>query len=209
MRTAGQKLRAALLTVLYAILGLGALLGLVVGIWALVKRAGVESDLWAMIESLSTALAVVVAIVGAFLAYRDTASDRHRDVVDRLFHEMNSDESIAARRLIYQELPAFSEPALAQLTSDQRAAIKHTLNSLDRAGFMIQSGWIPAPVILPWISPMVVKLWAKLKPYVDYEAERRYEPDYYEAARALARLCIEWRAKNVPEAKVTEVPNAI
>jgi len=209
MRTTGQKIRATLLTVLYALLGLWALLGLIVGIWALVKRTGAQADLWLMIESLSTALAVVVAIVGAFLAYRDTASDRHRGVVDSLFQDMNSEESIAARRLIYQELPKFSEPAVGQLTSDQRAAIKHTLNILDRAGFMIQSDWIPAQVILPWISPMVVKLWAKLEPYVDHEADRRYEPDYYEAARALARLCIEWRARNVPEAKVTEVADAI
>ena len=209
MGTTGQELKTIFLAALYALLALGALLGLIVGVWALVKHTGVEYDLWTMIESLSTALAVVVAIVGAFLAYRDTASDRHRGVVDSLFQEMNSDESIAARRLIYQELPRFSEPVVEELTLDQRAAIKHTLNTLDRAGFMIQSNWIPARVILPWISPMVVKLWDKLEPYVDHEANRKNEPDYYEAVRELARLCIAWRKKHVPEAKVTEVADAI
>jgi hypothetical protein len=47
------------------------------------------------------------------------------------------------------------------------------------------------------VNPIVVKTWAKLGPYVTYEAERRGEPDYYEAARALAKECVEWRLANV------------
>jgi hypothetical protein len=155
-----------------------------------------------MIESLFTALAVVVAVAGAILVYTDTARDRHRDVADRLFQDMNSDENIEARRTIYQEVPDFSERAARELDEEQRAAIKRTLNSLDRAGFMIQSDWIPERLILPWISPMVVKVWEKLGPYVEYEMQSRQEPDYYEAARGLAQSCIAWRAKHRPEAQI-------
>ena len=44
---------------------------------------------------------------------------------------------------------------------------------------------------------------------MDYETDRRKDPEDYKAAPACARLCIEWCAKNVPEAEVTEVPDAI
>jgi hypothetical protein len=199
------RCRTTLLIALTALSGLCALVG-IVGVWFMLRHSGIQVDLWAMIESLFTALAVVVAIVGAILVYADTARDRHRDVADRLFQDLNSDESIAARRLIYQDLPPSVEDPLNEV---QRAAIKHTLNSLDRAGFMIQSRWIPEHVILPWISPIVVKLWAKLEPYVDREIERKKEPDYYRAACRLAIRCVEWRKKNVPGAQVEQVDDAI
>lgn len=200
MRVA-DKHRTALLIALTVLAGLDSLVG-IAGLWVLLRLLGIETDLWAMIESLSTAIAVLVAVVGALLVYADTACDRHREVADRLFQDMNADENVQARRAIYQDLPPYSEHVAQDLTENLRAAIKRTLNSLDRAGFMIQSGWIPEQVILPWISPMVVKVWAKLGPYVEHEVQRREEPDYYEAARELARRCVEWRTEHVPAARI-------
>jgi hypothetical protein len=207
IKTAGKH-RTVLLIALTALSGF-CCLGGIAGVWLVLHLVGIQTSLWAMIESLFTAIAVVVAVVGAILVYTDTARDRHRDVADRLFQEMNSDASIEARRAIYQELPEYSEQAANDLAVQMREAIKRTLNSLDRAGFMIQSGWIPEQVILPWISPMVVKVWNKLEPYVEHEVQRRQEPDYYRAARRLARCCVEWRKKNVPDAQIRWHKDAI
>ena len=62
---------------------------------------------------------------------------------------------------------------------------------------------------MPWINPMIVKAWSKLEPYVVYEAERRHEPDYYQAARELAQKCTTWREINLPDAEITWLDDAL
>ena len=208
MQTDKSRLRTRLEIILYFLFALW-IFEMVAGLLLLLHRAGILTAPWAAIESLSTAVAVIVAIVGAFVAYRDTARDRHLDVADRLFQDFNSDTSIEARRVIYQELPDFSASAVKQLTHEQRTAIKRTLNTFDRAGFMIQSQWIPAKLILPWISPMVVNVWVKVGHYVNYEKDRKRDPDYYASARELVRLCYEWREKHVKRTEFTKVDHAI
>ena len=62
---------------------------------------------------------------------------------------------------------------------------------------------------MPWMNPMIVKAWNKLGPYVDYEAERRNEPDYYQSARELAQECLAWRETHVPNSQITWLDDAL
>jgi hypothetical protein len=64
-------------------------------------------------------------------------------------------------------------------------------------------------MIMPWMNPMVVKAWTKLEAYVDYESQRRGEPDYYRHARELAERCRAWRAKHLPDAEITWIDDAL
>ncbi|MFQ5858479.1 MAG: DUF4760 domain-containing protein [Anaerolineae bacterium] len=181
-------------------------------VWLLLRSAGVSTDFWTMTEALSTAMAVAMVVGGGFLAYRElteVASSRHMEVADRLFEELNSPENIEARRWIFQNLPDDPEEGIPSLTQEGQAAVKLVLNSLDRVAFLTQAGWIPDETIMPWMNPMIVKAWAKLEPYVDYESRRRNEPDYYEHARELAERCRTWRAKNLPDARITWVDDAL
>ena len=98
---------------------------------------------------------------------------------------------------------------MASLPAEGRAAIKRVLNSLDRVAFLTQSGWIEEELVMPWMNPMIVKSWARLKPYVQYERERRHEPDYYQSASRLAERCVAWREKNVPAAEITWIEDAL
>lgn len=187
-------------------------LGILLLVWLFLRRPGASTDFWAMTEALSTAAAVATVLGAGFVAFRELAelaSSRHLEVADRLFEELNSQENIEARRWIFQNLQDDPEQALASLSAEGRAAIKHTLNSLDRVAFLTQAGWIPEELIMPWMNPMIVKAWAKLEPYVAYESRRRHEPDYYQHARKLAERCRAWRAKNLPEAKITWVDGAL
>ncbi len=181
--------------------------------WLLLQRAvGVSTDFWAMTSALSTAVAAAAVFGAGYAAYyqlREVASTRHMEVADRLFDELNSPENIEARRWVFQNLADDPEEGIPSLTSEGRYAVKRVLNSLDRVAFMTQTGWIPDQMIMPWMNPMIVKAWAKLEPYVDYESQRRHEPDYYEHARALAQRCHAWRLKNLPDAKVTWVDGAL
>jgi hypothetical protein len=165
-----------------------------------------------MIEALSTAVTVAALISGGYIAYRELdelSNSRFIDVSNELFEELNSEANIEARRWVIQNLPDDPIEGLPQLTPQGRKQVKRVLNSLDHIAFLTQSGWIPEELIMPWMNPMVVKVWAKLGPYVAYESQRRHEPDFYTHARKLADRCSEWRAHNVPESELTWVDHAL
>jgi hypothetical protein len=155
---------------------------------------------------------MVSILGGSILAVHqlsEAASNRHLAVADRLFEELNSPENIEARRWIFHNLPADPEEGTRTLTPEGQAAVKRVLNSLDHIAFLTQAGWIPEEMIMPWMNPMVVKAWAKLKPYVEYESRRRHEPDYYQHAREVAERCREWRRHNVPNTEITWIKGAL
>jgi CheY-like chemotaxis protein len=153
------------------------------------------------------------AVVGAgFIAYRElneNTKSRHLEVADRLFTELNAPENVQARRWVFQNLPADPVQGLTSLSSEGRDHVKKVLNSLDRVAFLTQPDWIPTDMMMPWMSPMVVKAWEKLQPYVDYESQRRHEPDYYRSVRELAARCLAWRQQNLGEAPTVWVPDAL
>ena len=130
-------------------------------------------------------------------------------MADRLFDDLNSPECVDARRWILSNLPDDPESGVRSLTPEGQAAVKRVLNTLDKTAFLTQAGWIPEETIMPWVNPMVVKVWAKLGAYVDFESRRRHEPDYYAHARGFAERCIAWRAEHLPDAKITWVDDAI
>src|SRR5215475_14191665 len=77
--------------------------------WAILQSRGSGTSFWAMTEALSTAVAAAGVLGAGYVAYRElseSSSSRHLEVADRLFNELNSDESVAARRWIYINLPA-------------------------------------------------------------------------------------------------------
>ena len=174
-------------------------------LWVVLGSVGISVDYWAMTEALSAAVTAAALIGGGFVAYRqlaEGASTRYMEVADRLFGELNSPENIESRRWIFQELPNDPEEGLRRLTPEGRAHVKRTLNSMDRAAFLTQSGWIPEAMIMPWMNPMIVKAWIKLKPYVERERDLRGEPDYYEHASELGERCIVWRAENLKQSEI-------
>ena len=61
-------------------------------------------------------------------------------------------------------------------------------------------------MVMPWMSPMILKVWIKLKPCVDYEIDRRHEPDYYSQVRALAERCLSWREAHGMNTEVLAMP---
>jgi hypothetical protein len=181
-------------------------------IWFMLRLVGISTSFWAMTEALSTAVAAAAVLGAGYVAYRELdeiANSRHMEVADRLFEELNSPENVDARRWVFQNLPDDPQAGIPSLSSDGRHQVKKVLNSLDRVAFLTQSGWIPDDLIMPWMNPMIVKAWAKLEPYVDHEAERRNEPDYYLHARQLADRCRAWRKTHLPSAELTWLDDAL
>ena len=188
------------------------ILGFLLVVWLALRFLHIETSLWAMIEALSTAGAASLVLGAAFVAYRELneiTGHRHLDVADRLFAEMNSTESIEARRWVLQNLPDDPKLGLAQM--DEKGA-KPSDASLTRltALRLTHRDWIPEEMVMPWMCVMVVKAWTKLRPYVYYERLRRHEPDYYRYAEQVAERCVQnWRKANVPDAEVVWVPDTL
>jgi len=181
--------------------------------WGFLKGMGLDANYWAMLEAIATAIAASAVLGTIFVAYRELSeiySSRYIDVSNKLFDELNSLENIRARRWVFQELPGDPVEGMKKISPEGRDAVKRVLNSLDHVAFLTQAGWIPEELIMPWMYPMISKSWLKLKPYVEYERQRRKESYYYINASNLAERCIAWGKANLPEAdKVEWVKDAL
>src|SRR5574339_350851 len=96
-------------------------------LWLLLRFFNFSTDLMAMIQALSTAVAAAAVFGAGFIAYRElseVANSRHMEIADRLFTELNSAENIEARRRIFQNLHAEPEGGLKELTPQDREAVK-------------------------------------------------------------------------------------
>jgi uncharacterized membrane protein len=180
------------------------LLALCVGVWIGLRTIGLDTDLLVLIQSVATTLAVAQVIGGSVVALRqlqESTDSRNLAIYNDIFEKLMSEQDIEARRWIYQNLPDLPEEGLRGITEDGQAHIKRALNSLDHLGFLLHQDWITddaEDAIIRWVSPFVVKTWQKIGPYVDHEAQRRNEPDYYEFVRELAQRCIQWRQHHLP-----------
>jgi hypothetical protein len=204
--------RTLAVVVICTVLGLGLGLLLILSLWGVLHARGSASSYWAMTEALATAITAATVIGAGLLAYREldeASSSRHLAVADRLFEELNALENVTDRRWIFQHLPSDPATAQAEMTDLERDTVKRVLNSLDRVAFLTQGGWIPEDMVMPWMSPMILKAWIKLKPWVDYEVDRRHEPEYYRQVRDLAERCLSWREAHGMSTEVTWVENAL
>lgn len=159
----------------------------------------VEWDLWSMLEGLSSAAAFAAVVGGgvvALLQLIESVDSRHLGVFNDVFERMMDDAEVEARRWIYLELPDEPEQGIDALADEGRRHVKRVLNSFDHLGFLLKQDWVTDEGIVEWVSPIVVKTWEKLGPYIDYECKRREEPYYYDTARYLAERCAEWWEKN-------------
>jgi hypothetical protein len=191
---------------------LGIWITLVITVWLARAPADGSWDLWAMLEGLSSAAAFATVIGGGVVVLAqlvESIDSRNLDVYNNVFEKMMSDEEIDARRWIYLNLPDDPEQGLDNLTPEGQRHVKRVLNSFDHLGFLLQQDWVTAEGIIGWVSPIVVKVWAKLSPYVEHEARRRDEPDYYEAARFLAERCRGWREAKLGQKEIVWVDKAL
>nr|MBN1228949.1 hypothetical protein [Anaerolineae bacterium] len=181
-------------------------------LWRAGDRIDAGWDLWAMLEGASSAAAFATVIGGGVVVLAqlvESIDNRNLAVYNNIFEKLMDPEEIEARRWIYLNLPDDPEVGLANLDPVGQQHVKRVLNSFDHLGFLLQQNWITTDAIIIWVSPIVVKVWEKLGPYVDYEAVRRNEPDYYSAVRFLSSRCRAWREKNLPHKDVVWVEDAL
>jgi hypothetical protein len=178
---------------------------------AFLKLASLENDQWSNLGALTSVAALAFALGAGLLALiqvMEQTDSRNLGVYRDIYEKLMSVDEIEARRYIYNmsDLSALN-------TEEQRAAIerllredtqarqyvKQVLNLIDYFGFLVEQDWVTADEVIGWLSPVVVKLWEKIGPILEYELEQRpEEPDYYESAVTLAGRCQAWREKHHP-----------
>ena len=171
------------------------------------------SDQWEHADTL-IGIATFAFAVGAGIIvlaeFRETIDSRNLDIYRDIYERFMGDEQIESRRYIYShKIPEeMSEEEIAAVTQDKEAQthIKHVLNVIDYFGFLVEQDWVTGDEIIGWLSPVVVKVWAKIGPIVEYERQQRKEeePDYYLAAVQLAEACKRWRDRHYPNREAVE-----
>jgi hypothetical protein len=193
----------------------------------------VDWDFLGSMTSLTTFSVVVGGVVFAYREYVQSEVQRKREEAESAFYmykEMNdrlmNPESLTARRWVILNLPTLDEMnndrdawlarinkqvhQLPKGSKDKRAPgqeyIKRILIDFDFIGFVDENYWKMEGELAEWMSSPVVKVWERIGVYVEEEAARRNEPDYYISARNFGKYCMEWRNKN-QRPKPIVIPN--
>ena len=134
-----------------------------------------------------------------------------------VFETVNNPDQVAARRWIIENLRTPMETDnLDVLLKEMRRALydkpdgwsgirppgieylKQVLNAFDFIGFVFLDYWFMETKLVEWMSPLVAKVWERIYYYVEDEASRRNEPDYYRHAREFGDYCVKWRRSQYP-----------
>ncbi len=173
----------------------------------LVDAASLDAGDWSRLEGLTSVAALALALGTGFvlvIELAETTDSRNLDIYRDIYEKLMAEPEIAARRYIYQQLPDPGDPQTlidaVQRDPEAQRCVKRVLNMIDYFGFLVDQEWVTADEVIGWVSPIVVKVWVKIGPLVEYEcAQRPEEPDYYEAARKLAERCRRWRDAHYPQ----------
>jgi hypothetical protein len=186
---------------------------------------------WSYLEgfaSLLTMSLVIGGLVFAFSEYVQTTIQDRRENAEASFHiykevydQLMNPAATEARRWIILNLPTREEQEgdqswLKRTTaalnerpkgwegdrSPGKKYLKEVLNTLDFLGFVARNYWSMEDELVTWMSPSVAKVWERISLYVEDEARRRNEPDFYEAAREFGQHCVEWRVGRYPKSNV-------
>jgi hypothetical protein len=148
------------------------------------------------------------------------------DVYQVIFDRLMNPEDTAARRWIILNVPvlppgedqaAWVKEVRAKIhewpedwqgeTSPGQTYLKRVLNTLDFVGFVAEhywDMWRTDDELVQWMSSPITKVWERIGPYVEYEADERNEPDFYQAARMLSQYCLQWRRAHRPVSRIVD-----
>lgn len=177
-------------------------------VWFIMVSYAAGTDKWSGVEAITAVGALTLTFGAAFIVFiqlEEATDSRNLEVYVDIHDKFKDENEIRARRHIYQQIPDLPDDASdaevehVLASPDNRDAIKQVLNQLDYFGFLVAQDWASSDEIIGWMSPVVVKLWAKLQPIFAYELRHRTEePDYYRHVVTLVDKCSAWRKKNLP-----------
>lgn len=205
-------------------------LGVIVWLFPQVATAlGVTTNpnIWGVLDGFMSLATLAVLFGGGIFALgeyiesdavrKENAAQISFSLFQRIFDRLMDPDEVAARRWILQNVPKRDQYADEEAwmlairdilfrsrdagsIADGHSCVKKVLNTFDYIGFVASNYWPMEGPLIEWMAPPVAKVWELIGPYIEEEARRRNEPDYYKWARAFGTDCIEWRrGQNFPE----------
>ena len=177
---------------------------------------------WGLLEGI-TSLATLSLVIGGFALtfreYRRSAIQHSREsaeaafnIYKEIFDRLMNPEATAARRWIILNMEPRKEDCMDEETwlktkdklnerppnwDKERAPgveyLREALNVFDFIGFTAENYWDVEAELIKWMHPPIVKVWERVGAYIEREAIERNEPDFYQGARALGKMCLKWR----------------
>jgi hypothetical protein len=166
-----------------------------------------------IITSLGTFAFALGAGLLLIIELNEMTDSRNLAIYQDIYEKFMTDDAIQARKHIYIKIPTSDDHQVvidAVLGDEEtKYRVKQVLNLFDYFGFLTDQDWVTGENMIGWVSPIVVKIWDKIEPVVEYErSQRPEEPDYYAAAIRLAKMCKNWRDKNFPKRSKEIIYNA-
>ncbi len=178
---------------------------------------------WVSLEGVASALSLSLIIAGlafAFIEHFPRAIQQRREgavacfeIYKEVYDRLTDPEALVTRRWIITNIKtpeemgsdkqSWLEHCRHQLNdrpenwnherSPGKIYLKRILNLFDFIGFVARYYWNMDDDLVEWMSPSVAKVWERISLYVEDEAERRNEPDFYDTAREFGNHCVQWR----------------
>jgi hypothetical protein len=180
---------------------------------------------WGLLEgfaglaALSLSIGSIILTISASrrneMQERLALSQSSFNIYKEMYEQLTDPNSTAARRWIIVNLEPFDDKkdvkdAWLARTKERldhrpdgwteprppgREHLKRVLNMMDFIGFVSENYWAIEGELVDWMNPVIAKIWERIALQVENEAERRGEPDYYQAARKLGKDCLDWRKR--------------
>ena len=188
---------------------------------------------WSLLEGISSLVTVSLVVGGLAFAYTEyvqTTIQQKREsaeasfnIYKEVYEKLMNRDATAARRWLILNLPVrdpdeddaswLRRTTVALNTSPKGQEgerppgldyLKDVLNTLDFIGFVANHYWNMDQALVSWMSPSVAKVWERISLYVNDEAKRRNEPDFYQAARQFGQNCVTWREQHYPKSQIVD-----
>lgn len=149
-------------------------------------------EIIAAISQLAGSIAVVIALLYAWLQIRAIRQEMLLSAMWEIFRELDSDETRSARRFVYRNRTKYkvltdSDPEkFAQLPDEVRNNAYRVSNTLDRIGYVVHQGLIPPKLLLDGYHPIIARCWLVLEPFVYCVRAIRKQENYQQYFEYLA-----------------------
>lgn len=153
-------------------------------------------DFWAILASLSTIISAGVIIYAAIVAVgqlREMTRARQLEATREIFAHLETPEARELRKFVY-ELTGKPE----DLSEYYQGKVLSVIATLDNVGFLVNLGLMPKDTMLPFYYDIFLKCWKKLKPYVEYQRDKRGLKKYAANLENVAKLSEEYRKQHYP-----------
>jgi hypothetical protein len=191
----------------------------------------IDWNLLGAFTSLTTMSFIVGGLIFAFIENIQIAIQRKRESAEAafniykdIFDRLMNPGAQAARRWIILNLDPINdfpgdETQWLECTTKKlndippgwkgdrppgREYLKEVLNTFDFIGFVEKHYWSMDTELVSWMSPSIAKVWERIGFFVEDEARRRNEPDYYESARNFGRNCLDWRRDHYQKSNIVD-----